>query len=300
MTLKLYEALANDGVVFEMHNSPILFLFLTRRAQAALLEDLELMTEYGYSSPHRLSAKDVRDLEPQVTNEVIGGVLSAGEAYLRPETLIAGLAERLTQSGVEIREGINVAGFRCHGRSVVALTTSSGELEGDQFLLTAGAWSGQLCRHLGIRIPIQGGKGYTITIADPIPSVNLPTYLEEAKVAYSPFSNALRIGGTMEFSVLDQSIDRRRIAAIKQSTTHFLRTWPTGSSERVWAGLRPLTPDGLPVVGQLPGYDNLFIAAGHGMLGVTLGPSTALAISQLMSRGASEFDIEVFSPSRFR
>lgn len=278
-------------------------MFLTSAAQAAVLEDLERLTAYGSPGPRRLDRQEVRARQPHVRPEVIGGVLAPEERYVRPETLVAGLAARLRARYVEIREGAEVIGFHRRKDRITAARTArgdvEGDVEGDQFLLATGAWSAALGRTLGIRLPIQAGKGYSITIADPAMQFSEPLYLDEARVAISPFTGALRVGGAMELSGANSVLDARRLDAIRAGTRRYLRHWPAGSAETVWVGMRPITPDGLPIIGRIPEYENLYAATGHGMYGVTLAPATAVAVAEIMAGGRPPFDLTPFRPERF-
>lgn len=298
-TMNALDAMRADGVECEVHESGVLFLFLSRTAQEEVLRDLTTMVTYDYPRPQRLDRHEIREIEPRVCPEVAGGIMVAQERHVRPESLVAGLVRRLRQLGVEMRAGVEVTGVRVRGRSVAAVTTTQGEVAGDQFLVAAGAWSGRLAAHIGFRLPIQAGKGYTITIESPAWQPAHALYLDEARVAWSPFTGVLRIGGTMEFSGLNMDLNPRRLDAIRQAAARYLREWPLGAQETAWVGMRPLTPDGLPVLGQVPGYDNLFVATGHGMLGITLAPATAIGMAQLMCTGDSDIDLTAFRPDRF-
>lgn len=298
-TIELFDGLRTDGVAFELHRSRPLFLFLTREALEGVAQDLERLTAHGYAPSLPLDPREVRDLVPDAVPGVVGGVLAPEERHVRPETLVAALAVRLRAMDVEIREGIGVTGMRRERQAVQALHTTQGEIVGDRFLLAAGAWSGRVARSLGVRLPLQAGKGYTITITDAGLRIPGPVYLDEARVALSPFDGALRVGGTMELSGLDARIDRRRLDAVRSAFRRYLGRWPAGREERVWAGLRPLTPDGLPLLGRIPAYDNLYVATGHGMYGVTLAPATGEAIASLMLEASAPFDLAPFRPERF-
>jgi D-amino-acid dehydrogenase len=152
----------------------------------------------------------------------------------------------------------------------------------------------------GFRLPVESGKGYSITIKRPQMQLAHPIYLGEAKVGVSPFVDSLRVAGTMELSGLSEEINSRRLAAIRRSIQRFLRGWPAGEGEVAWAGMRPLMPDGLPALGRAPGVENLFVATGHSMLGVTLAPSTGRAMAQLMCDGRTTADLGPFNPGRFQ
>lgn len=298
-TMELYDALEKDGVQIEMHRQGVLFAFLGRAAREHIGRDLEQMRAFGYPAPVHLSAQEVREVEPMLAPSVIGGILVDGERHVRPETLTAGLLRRLREAGAEVRSGIEVSGLRRRGRAVAAVETAEGALEANRVVIAAGVWSGVLVRRVGYRLPIQAGKGYSITLTNPSASVRRPLYLDEARIAVSNFDGALRLGGTMELSGLDPGLDMQRIEAIRRGADRYLVRWGRAEREVAWAGMRPLTPDGLPVIGSVPGVDGLYIATGHGMLGVTLAPATAVALAELVTTGRSSTSLSAFDPGRF-
>jgi D-amino-acid dehydrogenase len=298
-TMELYDALEKDGVQIEMHRQGVLFAFLGRPALEHIARDLEQMRAFGYAEPVRLTAREVREVEPLIGPSVIGGILAEGERHVRPETLTAGLLRRLREGGADVRSGVEVSGLRRRGRAVTAVETVEGVLEADRVVIAAGAWSGVLASGVGYRLPIQAGKGYSITLTHPEASVRRPLYLDEARIAVSNFDGALRLGGTMELSGLDPALDMRRIEAVRRGADRYLLGWGRGEREVAWAGMRPLTPDGLPVIGSVPGVEGLYIATGHGMLGVTLAPATAFALAELVTTGRSSVSLSAFDPGRF-
>ncbi len=171
------------------------------------------------------------------------------------------------------------------------------------FVLTAGAHTGQLSRLAGFPLPIQPGKGYGFDDTSGLVKLRHSVYLGEAKVAITPLSDRLRFAGTMEFGSRDATIDPHRLRGIVRSAHNFLPAFPSASQPRGWTGLRPMTPDGLPVIGPLPGKDNVLVASGHGMLGVTLTPMTAEIISSVVKGGQQASGIALtarpFAPQRF-
>lgn len=251
------------------------------------------------------------------------------ERHVRPEAFNMALMERAQDLGVEVKAGTEVCCQVREGREVRAvITASTGEpgeqaggcgpemagrpcgpsdglhpsrspIEGDVFVIAAGAWSGLVAERFGVDLPMQAGKGYSITIDNPAVSLGGPVYFPEHKIVTSPFVGALRIGGTMELSGINEDLDSRRIVAIRHGAERFLPGSLQGEGESEWVGMRPLMPDGLPVIGRAPGYDNLYIATGHAMLGVTLAPATAQAIADLVVEGNTRLPIEAFTPDRF-
>ncbi len=182
---------------------------------------------------------------------------------------------------------------------MTCVVTTGGEVPGDRFLIASGAWSASLARMAGFHLPVQCGKGYSVTVTEPAVRLRRPLYLGEAKLGVTPFRNALRIAGTMELAGISEALDPRRLEAIRASADQFLVGWRQGKSEEEWAGMRPVTPDGLPAIGRAPGYDNLYVATGHAMLGVTLAPATGVAMAELIHSGNADVDLRPFDPNRF-
>lgn len=298
-TFDLFDGLRRDGVEFEEHQAGLLFAFLTPPAMAHVLEDLQLLRPYGYS-PVALDGQAARELEPALSDAVIGGVWVEQERQVRPESLTAGLTKRLLNEGVEFRPDTPVTSFEVDGRRVRRIVTTRGTIDADAVLIATGAWAPRLTDPLGVRIPIQPGKGYSLHYEPPPVRLSRALYLYEAKVGVTPLEGAVRFAGTMEFSGINDTIDTSRIGAIADAGERYLTSWPASvvGAER-WTGMRPMTPDGLPVIGNLHPLDNAFIASGHAMLGMTLGPATGYAVSDMIATGRAPDVLRCFDPDRF-
>jgi D-amino-acid dehydrogenase len=163
--------------------------------------------------------------------------------------------------------------------------TDKGEITGTTLLLAAGAWTARMTRQLGIPLPIRPGKGYSVDYSPAPVKLRTSLTLEDARVAVTPLNGFLRLAGTMEFGDLEETINPRRVAAIKKAAAQALTGWDNPPGERPpWAGLRPMTPDGLPIIGQLHPLPNVYVASGHGMLGLTLAPATAEIITEAITQ----------------
>jgi len=296
-TLTSYDALRTDGVDFEMHRPGLLFAFERAAEVRHIQEDLDRLRAYGYPEPQRLGPAEVRAFEPALSPRLAAGLLVEGERCVRPESLVAGLERRLGEMGVEVRRGAAVIGFTRWRDRITGALTRRGRVEGTQFLIAAGAWSAPLARRAGVVLPLTAAKGYSITLQDPALRLHHLVYLTEAKVACTPLDGAVRFAGTLELSGVNRRADSRRFAAVRRAVHRALGTWPQAAAESTWMGLRPVTPDGLPLIGRL--RDDVFIAAGHGMLGITLAPATAQAIAGAMLERRVEADLRPFDPLRF-
>lgn len=301
-TLSAFDELERDGVEFELHRSGILFAFLDERAMRRVLAEFDHYREYGYRMPTPVGGADLRRLEPALSELVTAGFLVEEEFHVRPETLSAGYADRLRRMGVEIRTGVKVTGPNGApaGDRVRGIETAAGLVEGDEVLVAAGAWSGQVLEPFGVSLPVQAGKGYSLTLNGAESRLTRPLYLGEARVGGSPFAGATRFAGTMELSGINETLDRRRIAGIRAGIGRYLREPVKEGEGAEWVGMRPLTPDGLPLLGRVPGYRNLSVATGHAMLGVTMAPVTGEAMAALISGTGSPATLAPFDPGRFR
>jgi D-amino-acid dehydrogenase len=175
-----------------------------------------------------------------------------------------------------------------------------GRLEADAVLLCAGAWTPAVARLAGARVPIEAGKGYCLDYAPPPTGVGHAVYLHEARVAVTPLDGMVRLAGTMEFAGIDERVRPQRVAAIARAGATALHGWPADpGAARVGSGLRPMTPDGLPVIGRLKGFRNLAVASGHAMLGLTLAPATGESVAELLTTGRAPEVLRPFDPGRF-
>jgi D-amino-acid dehydrogenase len=232
-----------------------------------------------------------------VSEHTRAGFVQPGERWIDPSGLVDRLTDALRAMDVEVVEGARVTQVREDGGRVV-VESSLGRFEGEAVVVTAGAWSRELCRALGTRLSMQPGKGYSFSVRPrsvPRRVLNFP----DAHVIATPMGERLRFAGTMEFDGTYDRFDRRRIEAIVRGVSPYLRgiDWADRSEE--WVGPRPMTPDGLPYIGLLPGRSRVFVAAGHNMLGVTLAPPTGKVVADLVLSGDPGIDLRPFSPERF-
>ena len=162
-----------------------------------------------------------------------------------------------------------------------------------------GAWSTRWSRELDCPIPIQPGKGYSVTMPRPSSCPEHPILFPEHKVGVSPFENGLRLGSMMEFAGYDESIPKQRIEQLRDSARPYLVASVDGDADETWYGWRPMTWDSLPIVGRVPGLSNALLAAGHNMLGLTLAPVTGKMIADIVAERPSDLPLAALSPARF-
>jgi D-amino-acid dehydrogenase len=194
------------------------------------------------------------------------------------------LQARCAAAGVQFRWNTAASGWRLDGPAVRALSTPAGDLEADEFVLCTGSWSPGLARGLGLRLPMQPGKGYSLTLPRPRRSPRTCAVLSEARVSVSPMNGQLRFGGTMELAGLDESINPIRVRGIMEAVQRYLPDFGPRDFDGVqpWRGLRPCTPDGLPYLGRSARAPNVVVATGHAMMGVSLGPVTGKLVADTL------------------
>lgn len=299
-TLQRFDALAANGIKFEEYRRGVLFACLEEAQLRATHTRLAKLSEWGCAHPELLYGERLRAVEPALSSEVCGGVYVSSERHIRPDTLNDGLLAYLRASGVALQPRTEVLDWLTRERRIVAVRTTTGTVSGNHFVLAAGVRSGLLGKRIGLHLPIQAGNGYSITFdIDPV-GLRQPLDLVEAGIVCSPFDRGWRIAGTMDLARLDAAANARRVAALRRGVSRYLDL-PAHAVEggTAWMGQRPLAPDGLPIIGRMPGYSNGYVATGHAMLGLTLAPATADLIADCITRGESDIDSRAFDPARF-
>ncbi len=298
-TTALYGELAADGVHFEHAEEGTLLAYSDEEKLGDAASELATLASFGVGPIDTLDRDDLRESEPDLCGDLIGGLVVRSDMHVRPESLCAGLAQSLRSRGVEVVENTEVTGFGVEAGRVVSASTSGGDVEAETLVLAAGAETSALSAMLGVPLPVQAGKGYSITVDDPQASLSRPVELADAHMGFTPFEGAIRTLGTMELSGINLRLDRRRIASLERAARRYLPGALEGARRVDWVGMRPVTPDGLPAIGPLPGSRQAYVATGHQMLGVTLAPATGRALAQLVLQGQSEPDLAPFDPARF-
>jgi D-amino-acid dehydrogenase len=249
-----------------------------------------------------LDAKQAGELDPAVTMDVAGAVYYPQDCHLTPQTLMSTLQRLCKEAGVTFMWHADIEAIPVEGSRIRAAKTSQGEVEGHEFVLCLGSWSSALSKSMGLQLPMQAGKGYSLTLANPRQLPQLCSILTEARVAVTPMEGGtLRFGGTMEISGMNEAINPRRVQGIiKAASQYFPEFTPEDfAGVKPWCGLRPCSPDGLPYLGRTQRLSNLCVATGHAMMGLSLGPVTGHIIAQLIEKEQPEFDLTLLSPDRY-
>jgi D-amino-acid dehydrogenase len=239
------------------------------------------------------------ELEPALKSGLAGGWHYETDAHLRPDRLMAAWKQVLLARGVVIREQCELTSFGGDGPTARVAVTSQGEEPADAFVVCTGAWTPLLGRRLGRSIPIQPGKGYSITMPRPAQCPRIPLILEEHRVAVTPLASGYRLGSTMEFAGYDTKLNPRRLDLLRRRAAHYLHEPHVEPIEESWYGWRPMTYDGLPIIGPSPAFSNVWIAAGHNMLGLSMAPATGKLVAELVSGETPHLNPAPYAISRF-
>ena len=297
---ELLDDMAADGIDLGLKRAPLLVAAKDPSLAERFLERLRPLSRLGFGVPAQLlGQEEMRSLEPALTGGVRAGCLIEQHRVVEPQRLLAGLARRLAELDVEIHEGTEVRDVELENARLVSVQTSAGRYRLDQVVVAPGAWLGTLARLFDARLPVQAGKGYSFEVR-PRRMPRYPLLLLEPHVGCSPFADRLRIAGTMEFSGLNARADRRRVQSIADGARTMIEGWEALDRDSVWCGLRPIAPDGLPVIDRHPRIDNVFFAGAYSMLGVTLAAPAAEKLASFVLTGRRPAELEPFAAERFR
>lgn len=275
-------------------------LLMLCKEEATLEEEAKLASqgkELGLNT-EVLDASGLAKLDPTIQMNVVGGVHFADDCHLDPTRLLGVLKRQISEMGAQFVYVCAIETLHKENGRICAVSGPRGTYEADHFVMAGGSWTTKLVKSLGLRLPMQPGKGYSMTLESPVEQPTLCSLLAEARVAVTPMGNSLRIAGTMEIGGLNHQINPRRIQGIVKSVHDYFPALSQGDFDGIepWVGLRPVSPDGLPYLGPIPGIDNLIIASGHAMMGLSLGPVTGKRVACML---AGEAPIPQLDPARF-
>ena len=297
---RLYDELAaSHGLQFELKGDGLLMLTNTKKGYNGEADVVRSANDLGLKA-RMIDREEVHRMEPHMLPEVVGAAYFPEDGHIRPGQFMAQLRHLLVEAKVKfVHDEVEKVDFDASG-NVLVLTTS-GPVLSKKLLVASGSWSSHLVKKLGLAMPMQAGKGYSMTVSEPAYKLKHPCILTEKRVALTPWQGALRFGGTMELSGLSLKINQNRVEAIQESSMLYLpKVTPSWfRNVQVERGLRPVSPDGMPYIGKINGSEKLFVAAGHAMLGMSMGPITGKLIAQLVMEQTPDFELETVRPNRF-
>ncbi len=290
-----FDRLAGRGAEFEMHDDPLLYPAFEQAELEHLDRAFRQLSAVGTRQPiEPCTPAELRKLEPALGEHVVGGFRAQEERRVRPELFVSAVRRILGDAVIEEAPVSAIVPER--GGWVVR--SSAAEFHGQGVVLAAGTATVELLAPLGVPLAILAAKGYSRTFASGSTAPHLPLYLEKPKVAISVFDGSVRVSGTLELGARDLSLSGRRLAAITRAATGALPAWDVPVESHDWAGMRSLAPDGLPLIGEIPGFERLYVATAHATLGITLAPIGAELLSDLILERRRDPLLAAFDPAR--
>ena len=298
-SFELYDAMRSAGVPFDLHRGGMVAAGISEAGVVEYRAMVDGAREQGYAGGcEPLDGDEIRRIEPSLSNAVVGGVYAESERYLRPEELTSGLVAHLRSSGARVLEQTIVKRLSQTRGGAWHVEIPTDTLSVDAVVVAAGVWSRRLLAQLGKDILLEAAKGYSITAEGEGTLPRHALYLCEAKVGCSTYDDQLRIAGIFDLTGIDTSLGERRIESMVRTSLPFLESWRPRKVTMRWAGLRPYPPDGLPIIGPVPGLDGLVVATGHGRMGITLAPPTGEAVASIVLGRTRPPGLEAFSVDR--
>lgn len=293
------EVIAREKLQVDWQTQGLLFVFRDQHEfdhyRAA---DEWLRSNFGVSARMIEGSDALTALEPALKPGLAGAWLYEIDAHLRPSRLMSEMRRILLERGVQIIEQCEVREFDGAGGRANLARTSRQDLQADEFVVCTGAWTPFLNDQLGCRIPIQPGKGYSITMSRPKVCPRYPMILEECHVAITPFEDGYRVGSTMEFAGYNTELNRRRLSFLRKGAAQYLHEPTADPVEEEWFGWRPMTWDGKPYIDRAPRFSNVWVAAGHNMLGLSMGTATGRLIAEMLDGRTPHLDIRPYRIGR--
>lgn len=296
----MYDALmASEPLDCEWQARGLLFVFRDQREMDAYAKTNEFLTDVFNAPATRYDATRLNELEPALNTGLAGGWHYPGDAHLRPDKLMSSWRKLLESRGVEIREHCEFTGLQTDGGNCSAVKTSAGDLPATHLVMTLGAWSPLHEKTLGCKLPVLPGKGYSITMPRPAVCPRIPLIFPQHHVAVTPMETGFRLGSIMEFAGYDQSLKESRLELLKDAATVYLKAPGTSTIDEKWYGWRPMTYDSTPIIGRAPAFQNVWLATGHNMLGLSMAPATGKLISELVTGEKPHINPEPYTVERF-
>ncbi len=293
------QIIAEENFYCHYQEKGLLLLYKTEQAFKGGQREAELMQKHGIPV-EVLNKAALHEREPAARDDVLGGVHFTGDSHLNPALFLKLLGERIRSLGAEVFEHTSVTGFDVADGKIRVVKTSAGDFSADEVVLAAGTWSTLVARDLKLNIAVQPARGYGLTMSATKIMPRHALLLGERSVAISPMGDLLRLTGRLEIGNFDRTVSAKQLVGIERSAREYIHLDDKLDIHETWAGLRPTTPDGMPIIGRSPRHRNLVIATGHAMLGLSLGPGTGQVVAELVNGKETAFDLSPLRVGRFK
>ena len=299
LSASLYrQLLADEGIDCALEPNGLMKVACSAREFVKAQREAEREAHFGVRS-QLVDGNEARRLEPSLHEGVAGAVFYPDDAGLDPNLFLAGLAAALADRGVVLAARAPLLSAQAKADVVQSLATARGDIHVRDVVVAAGAWTPDVAALFGSRAPIQPAKGYSLTVRRPRIGPRRRMLLADDMVAVAPMGKRLRFSGWFELGRFDNGMPPNRLAQVERSVRSRVRLDPVLDEQRHWAGFRPVTPDGVPIIGRAHAWRNVVYAAGHAMLGITLAPATGRLVAQMVCGQQTDVDAAPFSPARF-
>jgi D-amino-acid dehydrogenase len=292
------ELTAEDKLSFGWQHKGRMLVYQKNDSLKDGIKTLNFLKQYGISG-EILNSDGVREIDPNLRPSVVGGIYYPDYEHVLPERYVKGMARIAEDRGTTLKTETEVIGFETARKRIAKVVTTRGDFNPDQVILAAGSWSPVIAQDLGLRLPIQPAKGYSITVKRTNSCSQIPLSLADHKVAVTPMGEQLRFSSNLELVGYDSSINRRRIAATRRTVNMYLSGIDELELIQIWSGFRPNTPDTLPIIERNEAYANLILATGHGMLGMTHSLITGKLVSEIIAGETPSVNLNPFRLGRF-
>ncbi len=248
-----------------------------------------------------LNKEEVAALEPGTRMNVLGGLHWKCDAHCYPNDLMKNLIGYLEKNKVKMIAHEEVRSFEKNGNKIATVVTDKNRYNTDAVVIATGSWSREVSAFAGANIPLMPGRGYSVTIPDDQFKTNYPAILVEGRVAITPMDGRMRLGGTMEITPTGTPPRLNRVQGIMEAVKRFFPDFnvPMPTIDQIWYGYRPCSADGLPYIGRLKKNNNVILATGHAMVGLTFGAGTGKLVSEMLNEQQLSMDVSAFAPERF-
>jgi D-amino-acid dehydrogenase len=288
-----------ESIDCDWQEKGVLLVFKTRSEMQKYEQTNRRLKPFGLDAVS-VVGDDLFRMEPALRTDLYGAWFHQGDSHLRPDKLLAAWGQVLQKLGTVIEEHCRVETLVAAEQRIQKARTSRGDYTADAYVLAAGAWTPQITRGLKLSLPVQAGKGYSLTTARPSLCPQIPCYFYEKSVVATPWKSGFRLGGTMEFSGFNCNLVERRIQNLTSAAGQYLKEPPMGSTViEPWVGMRPMVYDDLPIIGRAPNQHNLVVATGHGMSGISMATSTGKLVAEIITGRPTHIDPASFAIDRF-